>query len=97
MAGVRLRDDFDGGTVGTVANTAKDGPQVRRLLALAAHLRRSGKMFEWADIDDAPRLYVEKNVQRERRSVASDCYAPAMKGNKGNTATTATGQKRRSG
>ena len=36
MAGVRLRDDFDGGTVRAVAKTAKDGPQVRRLLALAA-------------------------------------------------------------
>ena len=36
MAGVRLRDDFDGGTVRAVAQTAKDGPQVRRLLALAA-------------------------------------------------------------
>ena len=36
MSGVRLRDDFDGGTVRAVAKTAKDGPQVRRLLALAA-------------------------------------------------------------
>ena len=36
MAGVPLRDDFDGGTVRAVAKTAKNGPQVRRLLALAA-------------------------------------------------------------
>ena len=36
MAGVRLRDDFDGGMVRAVAKTAKDGPQVRRPLALAA-------------------------------------------------------------
>ena len=36
MAGVPLRDDFDGGAVRAVAKTAKDGPQVRRLLALAA-------------------------------------------------------------
>ena len=36
MAGVRLRDDFDGGAVRALAKTAKDGPQVRRLLALAA-------------------------------------------------------------
>ncbi len=36
MAGVRLRDDFDGSALRAVAKTAKDGPQVRRLLALAA-------------------------------------------------------------
>ena len=36
MAGVPLRDDFDGGMVRAFAKTAKDGPQVRRLLALAA-------------------------------------------------------------
>ena len=36
MAGVPLRDDFDGGTVRAVAKTAKNGPQVRRPLALAA-------------------------------------------------------------
>ena len=36
MAGVPLRDDFDGGAVRALAKTAKDGPQVRRLLALAA-------------------------------------------------------------
>ena len=35
MAGVPLRDDFDGGMVRAVAITAKDGPQLRRLLALA--------------------------------------------------------------
>ncbi|MCZ0963909.1 hypothetical protein [Paracoccus benzoatiresistens] len=36
-------------------------------------------LFEWADIDDAPRMHVEKSVQQERRSIASDCYALAMK------------------
>ena len=36
MAGVRLRDDFDGGTVRALAKTAKDGRQVRRPQALAA-------------------------------------------------------------
>ena len=36
-------------------------------------------LFEWADIDVAPRTHVEKSVQQERRSVASDCYALAMK------------------
>ena len=36
MAGVRLRDDFDGGMVRAVAKTAEDGQQVRRFLALAA-------------------------------------------------------------
>ena len=36
-------------------------------------------MFEWADIDDAPRSHVERSVQQERRSIASDCFALAMK------------------
>lgn len=46
-------------------------------------VRKSGKggapLFVWADIDDAPRAHVEKSVQQERRSIASDCYALAMK------------------
>ena len=36
-------------------------------------------LFEWADIDDAPRSHVERSVQQERRSIASDCFALAMK------------------
>ncbi len=36
-------------------------------------------LFVWADIDDAPRLHVEKSTQQERRSIANDCYALAMK------------------
>ena len=36
-------------------------------------------LFVWGDIDDAPRTHVEKSVQQERRSIASDCYALAMK------------------
>jgi hypothetical protein len=36
-------------------------------------------LFKWADIDDAPFVHVEKSVQQERRSIASDCYALAMK------------------
>jgi hypothetical protein len=36
-------------------------------------------LFVWADIDDAPRVHVEKGIQQERRSIQSDCYALAMK------------------
>lgn len=36
-------------------------------------------LFEWADIDDAPRTHVEKSAQQERRSIASDYFALAMK------------------
>lgn len=36
-------------------------------------------LFMWADIDDAPHNHVVKSVQQERRSIASDCYALAMK------------------
>ena len=35
-AAVGLRDDFDGGALRTAARRSKDGPQARRLLALAA-------------------------------------------------------------
>ena len=41
---------------------------------------KDGKpLFEWADIDVAPRAHVEKNVQQERRSIVQDCYALQMK------------------
>lgn len=36
-------------------------------------------LFEWADIDVAPRAHVEKSIQQERRSIASDCFALVMK------------------
>jgi hypothetical protein len=36
-------------------------------------------LFEWADIDTAPRAHVEKHVQQDRRSIVSDCYALQMK------------------
>ena len=38
-------------------------------------------LFFWADIDapETPRAHVENNIQQERRSIVSDCYALAMK------------------
>jgi hypothetical protein len=36
-------------------------------------------LFKWADIDVAPRSHVEKGVQGERRQIANDCFALAMK------------------
>lgn len=42
-------------------------------------VRKGKTLWEWADIDDAPHVHVEISVQQERRSIASDCYALAMK------------------
>jgi hypothetical protein len=36
-------------------------------------------LFRWADIDVAPRSHVEKGAQGERRQIANDCFALAMK------------------
>jgi hypothetical protein len=36
-------------------------------------------LFKWADLDFAPHSHVVKNVQQDRRSITSDCYALAMK------------------
>jgi hypothetical protein len=36
-------------------------------------------LFRWADIDVAPRSHVEKGIQGERRQIANDCFALAMK------------------
>lgn len=57
----------------------KAGREFRANIAVKQRAKDGTTLFEWADIDDAPRLYVEKNVQQERRSIASDCYALAMK------------------
>ena len=53
----------------------KAGREFRANIAVKQRAKDGTTLFEWADIDDAPRLYVEKNVQQERRSIASDCYA----------------------
>ena len=35
-------------------------------------------LFEWADIDAAPRSHVDKHVQHDRRPIVSECYALQM-------------------
>jgi hypothetical protein len=57
----------------------EDGREYRAFIPA----RTSGKdglpLFKWADIDVAPRSHVEKGIQGERRSIANDCFALAMK------------------
>lgn len=57
----------------------KSGREYRANIPVRKRARDGLPLFEWADIDDAPRPHVEKSVQQERRSIASDCYALLMK------------------
>ena len=52
-----------------------------RLGSRAGQIGRIGGSVsvKWADIDVAPRGHVEKGIQSERRQIANDCFAPAMK------------------
>ena len=55
------------------------GRRYRAIIPVRKRGQAGTTLFEWADIDDAPRIHVEKSVQQERRSIVSDCYALAMK------------------
>lgn len=57
----------------------KAGREYRANIPVKLRATDGTSLFEWADIDDAPRLHVEKNIQQDRRSIAGDCYALAMK------------------
>ena len=57
----------------------KSGREYRANIPVRQRAKDGTSLFEWADIDDAPRQHVEKSVQQERRSIASDCYALVMK------------------
>lgn len=57
----------------------KAGREYRANIPVRSRAKDGTTLFQWADIDDAPRPHVEKNVQQERRSIASDCYALSMK------------------
>lgn len=59
--------------------TDKAGREYRANIPVRSRAKDGTSLFEWADIDDAPRRHVEKNVQQERRSIASDVYALIMK------------------
>ncbi|MDJ0822620.1 MAG: hypothetical protein QNJ09_12540 [Paracoccaceae bacterium] len=59
--------------------TDKAGREYRANIPVRQKAKTGETLFEWADIDEAPRLHVEKSVQQERRSIASDCYALVMK------------------
>lgn len=61
-----------------VKRVDKAGREYRALLPVR-ETEKGLPLFKWADIDDAPRAHVEKGLQQERRSIASDCYAIAMK------------------
>jgi hypothetical protein len=57
----------------------QDGREYRAFISAKAKDKRGLPLFKWADIDMAPRSHVEKGIQRERRSIAADCFALAMK------------------
>jgi hypothetical protein len=57
----------------------KAGREYRALIPVRDRTDKGLPLFKWADIDDAPRTHVEKGLQQERRSIASDCFALAMK------------------
>jgi hypothetical protein len=59
--------------------TDHKGRRYRANIPVKIKTKDGTPLFQWADIDDAPRSHVEKSVQQERRSIASDCYALAMK------------------
>ena len=57
----------------------KAGREYRANIPVRSKAENGLPLFVWGDIDDAPRAHVEKGLQQERRSIASDCYALAMK------------------
>ena len=57
----------------------RSGREYRANIPVRQRAKDGTTLFEWADIDDAPRKHVEKSVQQERRLIAGDCYALAMK------------------
>jgi len=60
----------------------KDNPlKSNTLLVRPAFFRSilSLPLFKWADIDVAPRSHVEKGVKGDRRQIANNCFALAMK------------------
>ena len=59
--------------------TDRSGREYRANIPVRTSAKGGPSLFEWADIDEAPRSHVEKSVQQERRSIASDCYALLMK------------------
>jgi hypothetical protein len=59
--------------------TDKKGRRYRANIPVREYAKGGLPLFRWGDIDDAPRAHVEKSIQQERRSIASDCYALAMK------------------
>jgi hypothetical protein len=57
----------------------KDGREYRAFIPAKSGSRDGLPLFKWADIDLAPRTHVQKGVQNERRQIANDCFALAMK------------------
>src|SRR5262249_7316904 len=59
--------------------TDKDGRKYRAFIPAPGQSSEALPLFKWADIDVAPRAHVEKGIQGERRQIANDCFALAMK------------------
>ncbi len=74
----RLAEDL-ANSLRELTRTDKKGRRYRAIIPVRKKGAGGAPLFEWADIDDAPRMHVEKNLQGDRRSIAADCYALAMK------------------
>lgn len=59
--------------------TDEAGRKYRAFIPAPGKGRDGLPLFKWADIDVAPRSHVEKGIQGERRQIANDCFALAMK------------------
>jgi hypothetical protein len=59
--------------------TDEDGRKYRAFIPAPGKGKDGLPLFKWADIDVAPRNHVEKGIQAERRQIANDCFALAIK------------------
>jgi hypothetical protein len=78
--------DLQASFAGDLADALRDekridekGREYRANIPVRTTPKNGPPLFVWADIDDAPHSHVVKSIQQERRSIASDCYALAMK------------------
>ena len=57
----------------------KGGREHHAFIPVRQKAKDGTTLWEWADIDIAPRSHMEKHVQQDRRSIVSDAYALQMK------------------
>ena len=54
--------------------TDKKGRRYRSKLPARKKAKGGETLFEWADIDTAPRTHVEKSLQQRRQQIVGDCH-----------------------